>query len=118
MSIDNLTIITKEFNELKGQFVICSDRVYRLIGIADDDEDWYYALYDGRRITLHSCVGSVTPLKSYILEAHYKELIRLAKLNHYDQLSNEFLTMVEQHKKEVTDWEDTRFILGPHWELN
>ena len=49
--MDNLTIITKEFNELKGQFVICSDQVYRLLGIADDDEDWYYALYDGRRIT-------------------------------------------------------------------
>jgi hypothetical protein len=118
MSQDNLTIITNEFNSFKGQFVICSDQVYRFIGIADDDEDWYYVLYDGRRITLHSCVGSVTPLKSYILEAHYKELIRLAKLNHYDQIEDEFADFIKQHKKEVTDWQDTQFILGPHWELN
>jgi len=33
-------------------------------------------------------------------------------------LSEAFSEFVEQHKKEVTDWEDTRFILGPHWELN
>ena len=118
MSQDNLTIITNEFNQLKGQFVICSDRVYRLIGIADDDEDWYYALYDGRRITLHSCVGRVIPLKDYIQQKDYDEMIRIAKLNHYDQIEDEFADFIEQHKKEVTDWQDTRFILGPHWELN
>jgi hypothetical protein len=118
MSQDNLTIITNEFNTFKGQFIICSDRVYRLIGIADDDEDWYYALYDGRRITLHSCVGSITPLKGYIYDDHYDEMIRIAKLNHYDQLEEAFSEFVEQHKAEVTDWKDARFILGPHWELN
>jgi hypothetical protein len=121
--MDNLTIITNEFNELKGQFVICSDRVYRFIGIADDEEDWYYSLYDGRKITLHSCVGSITPLKGYILDNHYKELIRIAKINHYDQpeiygYKKEAEEFNEQHKKEITTWEDTRFILGPHWELN
>jgi hypothetical protein len=116
--MDNLTIITKEFNELKGQFVICSDQVYRLLGIADDDEDWYYVLYDGRKITLHSCVGRITPLKGYILEDHYKEMIRLAHYNHYDLLGEAFADFVEQHKKDVTDWQGTRFILGPHWDLN
>ncbi len=116
--MNNLEIITNEFNQLKGQFVICSDQVYRLIGIADDDEDWYYALYDGRRITLHSCVGRITPLKGYILEDHYKEMIRIAKLNHYDLLDDTFAHFIEQHKKEVTNWQGTWFILGPHWELN
>jgi hypothetical protein len=118
MSQDNLTIITNEFNSFKGQFVICSGQVYRFIGIADDDEDWYYVLYDGRKITLHSCVGSITPLKGYIYDDHYDEMIRLAHLNHYDLLSEIFSELIEQHKKEVTDWKDTRFILGPHWELN
>lgn len=115
--MDNLTIITNEFNELKGQFVICIDRVYRLIGIADDEEDWYYALYDGRRITLHSCVGRVIPLKDYIQQKDYDEMIRIAKLNHYDLLDDgpDFIKQIEN---EISSWETTRFILGPHWELN
>jgi hypothetical protein len=121
--MDNLTIITKEYNELKGQFVICGDQVYRFLGIADDEEDWYYVLYDGRKITLHSCVGRITPLKGYILEDHYKELIRLAKLNHYDQpeiygYETEAIEFNKKHKEEITDWQGTWFILGPHWELN
>jgi hypothetical protein len=45
-------------------------------------------------------------------------MIRLAHLNHYDLLSEIFSELIEQHKKEVTNWKDTRFILGPHWELN
>jgi hypothetical protein len=115
--MNNLEIITNEFNQLKGQMVICGDQVYRFIGIADDDEDWYYALYDGRRITLHSCVGRITPLKGYIQQKDYDEMIRIAKLNHYDLLDDggEFIKQIEN---EITNWETTRFILGPHWELN
>jgi hypothetical protein len=123
--MDNLTIITNKFNELKGQFVICNDRVYRFIGIADDDEDWYYALYDGRKFTLHSCVGSITPLKGYILEKHYNEMIRLAKINHFDQPDlwmnknpEEMEEFNEKHKVEITSWKDTRFICGPYWDIN
>ena len=123
--MNNLEIITNEFNQLKGQFVICSDQVYRLLGIADDDEDWYYALYDGRRITLHSCVGRVTPLKGYIRKKDYDEMIRLAKINHYDQSDlwmnknpEEMSEFNKKHKDEITTWDKTRFILGPHWELN
>ena len=37
--MNNLEIFTNEFNNLKGQFVICSDRVLRFIGIADDEEE-------------------------------------------------------------------------------
>jgi len=118
MSQDNLTIITNEFNELKGQLVISGDEVFRFIGIGDDEEDYYYVLYDGRKIELHSCVGYIVPLKGHIIEKYYLDMIRLAKLNHYDLLPEAFSEFVEQHKKEVTDWKDTRFILGPHWELN
>ncbi len=123
--MDNLTIFTNEFNELKGQFVICGDQIYRFIGLADDDEDYYYALYNGRVITLHSCVGRITPLKGYILEDHYKEMIRLAKLNHFDQpdlwgnkTPEEMTEFNEKHKTEITNWEGTRFIAGPYWDLN
>lgn len=121
--MDNITRITEEYEGLKGQFVICGDKVYRLIGIADDDEDYYYALYDGRQITLHSCVGRIMPLKGYMREQDYNEMIRIAKLNHLDQPTlynrnqEEGIKYSEQHKKDVTHWKDTRFILGPHWEL-
>jgi hypothetical protein len=45
-------------------------------------------------------------------------MIRLAKINHYDQIGDQYAGIIENHKKEVTDWKDTKFILGPHWELN
>jgi hypothetical protein len=28
------------------------------------------------------------------------------------------LDEIFNYNKEVTNWKDTRFILGPHWELN
>jgi hypothetical protein len=124
--MDNLTIITNQFDELKGQMVICSSRVFRFIGIADDDEDYYYVLYDGRKITLHSCVGRITMLKGYILDRDYNEMIRLAKINHFDQptlwgneVSEDIINFSEKHKVEITKWnKKTRFILGPCWDLN
>ena len=44
--MDNLTIFTNEYNDLKGQMVISSDKVYRFIGLAEDEHDYYYVLYD------------------------------------------------------------------------
>jgi hypothetical protein len=123
--MDNLTIFTNEFNELKGQMVLCHDRVYRFIGLADDDEDYYYALYDGRKITLHTCLSRITPLKGHIIQRDYDEMIRLAKLNHFDQselwgnkTTDEIAEFNRKHKEEVTTWKDTRFICGPCWDLN
>jgi hypothetical protein len=124
--MDNLTIITNQFDELKGQMVICSGEVLRFIGIADDDEDYYYVLYDGRTITLHSCVGRITMLKGYIIDRDYNEMIRLAKINHFDQptlwgneVSETTIKYSEDHKAEITKWnQKTRFILGPCWDLN
>ena len=124
--MDNLTIITNQFDELKGQMVICSNRVFRFIGIADDEYDYYYALYDGRTITLHSCVGRITMLKGYIIDRDYNEMIRLAKINHFDQsnlwgneASEDTIYFSEKHKSEITNWDKkTKFILGPCWDLN
>jgi hypothetical protein len=124
--MDNLTIFTNEYNDLKGQMVISSDKVYRFIGLAEDEHDYYYVLYDGRKISLHTCVGSIVPLKGYIREKDYLEMIRIAKLNHYDQATlwanrepEKARDFSEQHKKEVTAWEEgTQFIQGPCWDLN
>ncbi len=82
----NKTRIFQEFETLKGQFVITdSQSIERLLAIAEDDIDYYYVTFDGRKITFNTCVGSLIPLKGYIRKKDYEKLIRSAKLNHYDQ---------------------------------
>ena len=69
----------------KGQFVITSSwKIERLVGIGDDKEDWYYLTYDGRKLKWNSCVGRLMPLKGKLDDKDDNELIRIAKLNHYD----------------------------------
>jgi hypothetical protein len=124
---DNLTIFTNQYDRLKGQFVLSNDKVYRFIGLAEDEMDYYYVLYDGRKIHFHTCVGKITPLKGYIPQKDYIELIRLAKINHFDQPNlwgnkkpEEFGEFNNKHKHELLEDfdEHTKFIFGPCWELN
>ena len=82
----NLKLILKEFEQYKGQFVIIDDKVERLIGVGDDSEDYYWLTWNGRKMMWSSCVMSFMPLKGYLREEDYNKLIRLAKLNHYDQI--------------------------------
>jgi hypothetical protein len=78
--------IKQEFETLKGQFVITqSQKIERLVAIGDDQQDYYYITYDGRKFTWNTCVGRVMPLKGYLRDEDYNELVRLAKLNHFDQ---------------------------------
>ena len=82
---DNKTLIKAEFEEFKGQIVITdSHDTQRLIAIVDGHDDYYWVYYNGRKLSLHSCVGGFIPLKGKIDEKHYNNLVRLAKLNHYD----------------------------------
>ena len=120
----NLEILTKEYESLKGQFVLVGNQAFRFIGIGEDDMDYYYVLYDGRTLRLTTCLQRLTPLKGFILENHYNDMVRIAKLNHYDQLTlwgskdDSLSEFNEKHKEELTNgWNDTKFILGPHWEL-
>ena len=83
----NLKRILKEFDELKGQFVITIlNTVQRLVAIAEDDMDYYYITYDGRKLYWNTCVGRIIPLKGKIDDKHYNELERLASLNDYDRM--------------------------------
>jgi hypothetical protein len=84
----NLIQIINEFDKLKGQFVItASHMIERLVAIGDDGEDYYYITYTGREFKWYSCVGRVMPLKGYLIDEDYNELVRLANLNHYDKLN-------------------------------
>ena len=95
---DNKTLILNQFEENRGQFVIMHNKVVRLVAIAEDEMDYYYVCYDGRKIIWHSCVGSYTVLKNKIDEKDYNEMIRWAKINHFDQ--DDFLMPSEEDKSQ------------------
>lgn len=83
----NKKLILEEFEKLKGQFVITMEyKVERLVAIGEDDMDYYWITYDGRKLSFHTCVGGLIPLKGYIKDEHYNEFERLADLNDYDRL--------------------------------
>lgn len=123
---DNLTLITNEFEEFKGQHVLIDCQVFRIIGIVEDEHDYYYCLYDGRKLKLTTCLMRLTPLKGYIIQEDYNNMIHMAKLNHFDQPSlwgtkdEKIKEFNDKHKEElIQNWdENTRFILGPCWDLN
>ena len=87
----SLNRILEEFEKYKGQLVITDFdwKVERLVAIGDDEFDYYYITYDGRELNWHTCVGKVIPLKGYIRNEDYNGIVRIAKLNHYDQVDLE-----------------------------
>jgi hypothetical protein len=98
----NLEKILKEFELLKGQFVIISDsKIERLVAIGDDGNDYYYITFNGRDFRWSTCVGRVMPLKGYLRNTDYNELVRLANLNHYDKLEFEEFTQA------FNDWKNS-----------
>lgn len=126
MSVDNRTLILDEFEGLKGQFVInVSHNIERLIAIGEDDSDYYYVTYDGRRLHWSSCVGRIMPLKGYLRDKDYAEFIRMAKLNHYDQPTlwgkpaEDGVEFTNRHKEEMMSLKgDDKFISEVFWDLN
>ena len=116
--------VKQEFESLKGQFVITqSHRIERFIAIGEDQHDLYYITYDGRKLTWNTCVGRLMPLKGYLRDMDYNEIVRLARLNHYDQKTcwRDNGDKSEQHKIDVekdnirgTD----KFLSDLCWDLN
>jgi hypothetical protein len=85
--MNNRELILNEFEQLKGQFVITQSwDVERLVAIAEDEHDYYYITYNGRKFVWNTCVGRIIPLKGKIDDKHYNEFERIADLNHYDRL--------------------------------
>jgi hypothetical protein len=127
----NLKLIMDEFERMKGQFVITQSwAIERLVAIGEDDFDYYYITYDGRKFSWNSCVGRLIPLKGWLRFEDYSEILRLARLNHWDQMSNfaklenedqknEVLKAINQHKKEITSIkEPDKFLTEICWTLN
>ena len=119
--------ILEEFESLKGQFVITSGQdIERLVAIGEDDEDYYYVTYNGRKLTFSTAVGRIMPLKGYLRDEDYLELRRLGRLNHFDQAelwgsksSEETKEFNEKHKSELMTLKGSdRFLTEVCWELN
>lgn len=124
--VDNKTLIIQQFEELKGQFVInCSWKIERLVAVGEDDMDYYWITYDGRKFRWNTCVGGLMPLKGHLRTKDYNEMVRLARLNHYDQVtlwgrdfSEEAEKYSRDHKNElITLPENHRFLTDVCWEL-
>jgi hypothetical protein len=117
LGMSNLEIIKKEFEDLKGQFIITpSLRIERFISLSQDEYDYYYVTYDGRKLTHSSCVGRIMPLKGLLRDNDYNEIVRLAKLNHFDQTRN--LVDSQIHRDELMKLEAAdEFIDDVCWDL-
>lgn len=119
---NNLQIILKEFESHKGQFVITESwDIERLIAIGDDEQDYYYVTYNGRETKWNTCVGSIIPLKDRLTEKEYHNFVRMAKLNHFDQVGvwghdEEFAI---KHKEEMSKVNGTdKYLTEICWDLN
>jgi hypothetical protein len=110
--------IIKVWKEHKGEFVITqSHRIERFLAIGFDEEDYYYATYDGRRIMWNSCVGRLIFIKGKLDNRDYEEFIRLAELNHFDQTLEEKEAIF--HKREVTNCGKVEsYLTEICWEMN
>jgi hypothetical protein len=130
---DNKKLIIEEFESLKGQFVISGDwKVKRLVGVVEDDMDYYWLLYDGRKFSMDSCVGRVVPLKGKLEDKDYNEFVRLAYLNHFDIIGyycreedkEEGMSVSENHKRQIVEdllreGENQNYLLTEIcWDLN
>jgi hypothetical protein len=111
-----LETILEEFENLKGQLVIDGTSVVRLIGIATDDEDYYYVIYDGLKVIWSSCVGKMIALKGKIDEYDYHKLVRLAQLNHFDQIEDENRRNAEREHITKCGAND-KYLTPIHWEI-
>jgi hypothetical protein len=123
---DNKTRILQEFEILKGQFVITAGwKIERLIAIGEDRYDYYWITYDGRKLSWNTCVGRLMPLKGYLRDKDYDELIRMARLNHFDQSTlwnnknpKEVLELNTKHKNELMKiGAHENFLTELYWKL-
>jgi len=114
--LNNLDRIKEEFEQHKGEFVITENNtVDRFVGIAEDESDYYYILYNGRKIHWYTFVGKLVYLKGKIDDKDYIEFIRIAELNHADRQVNG-----ENHIKYIMQLknENDKYLADYYFEMN
>lgn len=122
----NLKIIRAEFQKLKGQFIITDSwQIERLVAIGEDGFDYYYVTYNGRELRFNTCVGRIIQLKGRIEEDDYNSFIRIAELNHYDQIklfnigdTEERRMQIQQHRAELMALKGKdKFLTEVFWDI-
>ena len=117
----NLKSILEEFELYKGQFVIIWEKeVVRLVGVAHDEDDYYLLTWSGKSLQLQwvICLSRIIPLKGYIRDEDYQELIRIARLNHWDQIQSDPVVKLKFLNDLVTFQDPSEKLLAlPCWDL-
>lgn len=123
---NNLELILSFFNEHRGQFVLVDKIVYRLIAVATDDFDYYWVLYNGRKLRWTTCLTNIVPLKNTFKDGDYQILATSSKLNDFDQVEywghknlQEAAKFREEHIKEITftEGKDSRYMTELEWNI-
>lgn len=78
--------LINEFERFKGQLVITGggQKVMRLVGVEFDGEDLGYIYIYQHQLYFESVLCGFTPLKHYILDSHYRRLVRSSRMNDID----------------------------------
>lgn len=124
---DNLKLILEEFEQLKGQIVITmSYNIERLVAVGDDETDYYWITFDGRKFKWNTCVGRIIPLKGHLPDKDYDHFVRRAKLNDYDQIplfgkleTDEVIDKVNAFKRDLVVLPNNhKFLTDVCWQIN
>jgi len=89
------------FNKLKGQFVLIDNKVFRFIGIGEDQDDFLYILWDGKEMYYKTILEHMIQLKDKINKSDYDVLISHSNLNDYDNLK--FLMKTDDDKAKTSN---------------
>jgi len=123
---NNLQLFLSFFNEHKGQFVISDKVIYRLVGVATDEWDYYWVLYNGKKLSWITCLMNLIPLKGCLNVKDYNMMVKSSQLNDFDQVMywghknlGEAKEFREQHIKEITSLgnKDSRYMTELVWEI-
>lgn len=112
--------ILNDYNKLNGEFVLVLDKIYRLIGVLkEEDEDYYWILYDGNDVCLISCLCKLIKLKGRLLDEDYNEIIRMSKLNHLDFLykGDELINYKNNIKHDMLYYNNRSILIGLNFKL-
>jgi hypothetical protein len=82
--MENKEFTLKQFELYKGQHVLIDGVVRRFIGIAEDEYDYLYITWDGRKFDYHTILDHFIPLKNKIDDEDYDTIVYLSKINHLD----------------------------------
>lgn len=124
MKKSNKERILEKFEKHKGEIILSFFQCFRLIGVGQDEMDYYWIYFDGSKLIWDSCVGGFMVLKGKIDDKDYEEMKRLCEFNHYDfvvkKANSDKYTFEELEKELFKDYDNDRneLLTKICWDLN